>query len=55
MLSLMNLYKELLSRRPIVTKSVTCGVLFLLGDYIAQKGKRCVIFSRVQDEEMLGL
>lgn len=31
-------YKSWLHNKPILTKSVTCGLLFILGDYIAQKG-----------------
>lgn len=34
-----SLYKNCLHSKPILTKSVTCGLLFILGDYIAQKGK----------------
>lgn len=33
-------YKSWLHNKPILTKSVTCGLLFILGDYIAQKGTR---------------
>lgn len=33
-------YKNWLHTKPILTKSVTCGLLFILGDYIAQKGKK---------------
>lgn len=39
MLSLLAVYKQWLIKRPIVTKATTCGVLFAIGDYIAQKCK----------------
>lgn len=38
MASLFSWYKELLIKRPIITKSITCSILFTIGDYIAQKG-----------------
>jgi hypothetical protein len=31
-------YKACLQKRPIITKSITCAFLFVVGDYIAQKG-----------------
>lgn len=39
MLSLLTVYKQWLIKRPIVTKGITCGILFTIGDYIAQKCK----------------
>lgn len=55
MSTLITLYKNLLTHRPIITKSITCGVLFLIGDFIAQKGKQFVIFSRIEGGGELGL
>lgn len=39
MLSLLAVYKQWLIKRPILTKATTCGVLFTIGDYLAQMCK----------------
>ena len=39
MLSWLAVYKQWLIRRPILTKAATCGLLFTIGDYIAQTCK----------------
>lgn len=38
MSALLKNYKACVQKRPIITKSITCALLFILGDYIAQKG-----------------
>jgi hypothetical protein len=40
-------YKALLQSKPILTKSITCGLLFIVGDYIAQKGNQLDIQLRI--------
>ena len=54
MLSLLAVYKQWLVRRPIVTKGITCGVLFTIGDYLAQKCRGLAMFRRRKWREEVG-
>lgn len=54
MLSLLAVYKQWLIKRPIVTKAATCGVLFTIGDYIAQKCKNKAMFRRSRWRKEMG-
>lgn len=45
-------YKLSLQKRPVITKSITCGALFAVGDYFAQR--RTIVFYEVVDNDAFG-
>ncbi len=47
-------YNRLLSKHPILTKMVTSGTLFSLGDYITQTGTSYVIQSSTRKAPLTG-